>query len=101
MEYKVRILLGTYMSFLDDSRTPNAFGWACRFVLGKPATACAAVPPHPHPHRHSFPLSTCHLPSTHRPPTHCPPTVPPPPSCTHHVGIRGGACYNVPFGWSI
>ena len=51
MEYKVRILLGTYMSFLDDSRTPNAFGWACWFVLGKPATVRAAVPPHPHPHR--------------------------------------------------
>ena len=33
----VRLLLETYMSFLDDSRTPNAFGWACWFVLCKPA----------------------------------------------------------------
>src|SRR6266481_581714 len=65
MEYTVRILLGTYMSFLDDSQTPNAFGWACRFVLGKPATACTAVPLHPHPHCRPFLPSTCHLPLSH------------------------------------
>ena len=73
MEYKVRILLGTYMSFLDDSQTPNVFGWACWFVLGKPATTHAAIPPHPYLHRHPFLPSTCHLPSTHRPPTIHPP----------------------------
>src|SRR6266481_974245 len=59
-----------YMSFLDDSRTPNVFGWACRFVLGKPAAMRI-----PHPHRCHFPPSTHHPPTVHPPSTHCPPAV--------------------------
>src|SRR6266481_9843215 len=88
MEYEVRILLGTYVSFLDDSQTPNVFGWVCWFVLGKPATARTAVPPHPHPHRHPFLPSTCHLPSTHRPPT-----VHPPCHLPHHAPIVHLPCH--------
>src|SRR6266481_5394694 len=97
----MRGLLGTYMSFLDDSQTPNVFGWAHRFVLGKPAgcrmrsshlplhssTSTSPSLPLPAMHQPCTGHATCH---THCPPavhllsTHHPPTMPPAlhPPCT-------------------
>src|SRR6266481_5093132 len=91
MEYEARVLLGKYMSFLDDSRTPNVFGWAFWFVLGKPA-GCHAHSSHlqstsPLPPLPTMPCSApaLHLLSTCHPPHATHPATALHSSCTHHA----------------
>src|SRR6266481_4405423 len=93
------------MSFLDDSQTPNAFGWACQFVLGKPA-GCHAHSGHLPSTSPSPPLPAMHPPCTrpapalHLPSTRCPPTVHPPsqppsnrPATTLQVSRESRLCH--------